>query len=214
MCHIKSLQTQTIDQNDNWFDEQQLFSESLNIWELDSFEPMLTPSLSMDIAMSANETVSPLRPVISKLEHPVMSISKPVIPEQMQPLNIIEFIPEYTQQLLDIKPKIEFIPEYTQQLLDIKPKVDKKPSTDIQSLKRKRQNDAAKRCRMKKLSQIEQSQEVINSLRSENFEMEKKLRVYEQERLSQLAREQEMQEEIKKLRQEVIEANNLAMKLH
>ncbi|KAJ3323258.1 hypothetical protein HDV06_002025 [Boothiomyces sp. JEL0866] len=79
--------------------------------------------------------------------------------------------------------------------------------------KRQRQNDAAKRCRQKKLNQLQECQEKAKRFENEMFEMSVRLAVLEKERTAWLVREKELQERVQLLKCQLDESHLILMRM-
>jgi hypothetical protein len=80
--------------------------------------------------------------------------------------------------------------------------------------KRQRQNDAAKRCRQKKMDQIKEAQEMAQKFEKEKFEMSVRLAVLEKEKQAWVIREREMQHQLATLKQQLDESHMILMNMH
>jgi hypothetical protein len=78
--------------------------------------------------------------------------------------------------------------------------------------KRQRQNEAAKRCRLKKLNQLQESQEMVKRFEQERFDMSVKLAILEKEKISWLQKEKEMEARIRLLKSQLDESHMILMK--
>ncbi|KAI8895137.1 hypothetical protein BC833DRAFT_602369 [Globomyces pollinis-pini] len=78
--------------------------------------------------------------------------------------------------------------------------------------KRQRQNEAAKRCREKKLNQLQAAQQQVQKFEKEKFEMAVKLAVLEKEREAWQARENELQRRIQSLKMQLDESQMMLLK--
>lgn len=87
------------------------------------------------------------------------------------------------------------------------------PPQDL-SLKRKRQNEAAKRCRQKKLNQLQESQLLVSQYEKEKFEMAVRLAVLEKEKVGWLQREKQLNSRILALREQLDESHLVLMKIN
>ncbi|KAJ3273362.1 hypothetical protein HDV01_004579 [Terramyces sp. JEL0728] len=79
--------------------------------------------------------------------------------------------------------------------------------------KRQRQNDAAKRCRQKKLNQLQECQEKAKRFEDEMFEMSVRLAVLEKERSAWLVKEKELQERVQSLKFQLDESHLILMRM-
>jgi hypothetical protein len=87
-------------------------------------------------------------------------------------------------------------------------------SSDPQIVKkRQRQNEAAKRCRQKKLDQLKEAQELSQQFEKEKFEMSVKLAVLEKEKQAWLLREKDMQHQIATLKQQLDDSHMILMNM-
>jgi hypothetical protein len=77
--------------------------------------------------------------------------------------------------------------------------------------KRQRQNEAAKRCRQKKMDLLNEAQEQARKFEQEKFEMSVRLAVLEKEKQAWLLREKEMQHELNRLKQQLDESHLILM---
>jgi hypothetical protein len=80
--------------------------------------------------------------------------------------------------------------------------------------KRQRQNEAAKRCRQKKVSLIHQSQAMAKAFEEEKFQMSVQLAVLEKEKLAWISRERELQHQIATLKQQLDESHMILMNVN
>ncbi|KAI8895138.1 hypothetical protein BC833DRAFT_567745 [Globomyces pollinis-pini] len=78
--------------------------------------------------------------------------------------------------------------------------------------KRQRQNEAAKRCREKKLNQLQAAEQQVQKFEKEKFEMAVKLAVLEKERDAWEIRERDLQQHIQSLRMQLDESQTLLLK--
>jgi hypothetical protein len=75
------------------------------------------------------------------------------------------------------------------------------------------QNEAAKRCRQKKLDQLQECQAQAKRLEQDKFELSVRLAVMEKEKAAWLVREKEMQARMALLKGQLDESHILLMKL-
>jgi hypothetical protein len=84
---------------------------------------------------------------------------------------------------------------------------------DALLLKRQKQNEAAKRCRQKKLNQLQEAQEQARIFEQESFQLSVKLAVMEKEKQAWLMKEKEMQQQISMLKQQLDESHLILIKI-
>ena len=76
-----------------------------------------------------------------------------------------------------------------------------------------KQNEAAKRCRKKKQSQMKETHDSIRNLEDEKFQLKMHVAVLEKERQAFLSRESDMQSEIQSLKKQLDESQKLLLAL-
>jgi hypothetical protein len=79
--------------------------------------------------------------------------------------------------------------------------------------KRQRQNEAAKRCRQKKLSLIQQSKDISKKFEEDMFQMSVKLAVLQKEKQAWMMKETDMQHQLATLKQQLDESHMILMNL-
>ncbi|KAJ3273360.1 hypothetical protein HDV01_004577 [Terramyces sp. JEL0728] len=91
--------------------------------------------------------------------------------------------------------------------------LDSVDSVDTESKKRQKQNEAARRCRQKKLDQLKSYQDTLSNFEKEKFEMSVRLAVLEKEREAWIARERDLQLQVNSLKQKLDGSHMLMMQL-
>jgi hypothetical protein len=84
---------------------------------------------------------------------------------------------------------------------------------ELSAKKRQRQNEAAKRCRQKKVTLIQQSQEQTKKFEKEKFEMSIRLAVLEKEKQAWLDRERDLQRQLNVLKQQLDESHMIIINM-
>jgi hypothetical protein len=103
---------------------------------------------------------------------------------------------------------------YSQSGEDPQPLKRKEVDIDEQLIKkRQRQNEAAKRCREKKLSALQEAQENAKRFEQQSFELSVKLAVLEKEQQAWVVKEKEMQQQVEMLKQQLDESHLILMKM-
>ncbi|KAJ3323260.1 hypothetical protein HDV06_002027 [Boothiomyces sp. JEL0866] len=106
-------------------------------------------------------------------------------------------------------------PPETISLPYVEVKAEKRPhdSVDMEAKKRQKQNEAARRCRQKKLDQLKTYQDTLAKFEKEKFEMSVRLAVLEKEREAWVARERDLQLQVDSLKQKLDGSHMLMMQL-
>jgi hypothetical protein len=134
--------------------------------------------------------------------------------ELLAPLPMFE--PEYTPVKVETVMYPSPTPSYPSPPPSLAPQNTKTlaPSFEESSAKkRQRQNEAAKRCRQKKLTLIQQSQEQTKKFEQEKFEMSIRLAVLEKEKQAWLARERDMQQQLDILKRQLDESHMIIISM-
>jgi hypothetical protein len=87
------------------------------------------------------------------------------------------------------------------------------PITEEVALKRQKQNEAAKRCRQKRLSQLQEYQQKVEQSEKEKFELAVRLAVLEKEKEAWILKEREMTLRMEKLRAQLDQSHQALMSM-
>jgi hypothetical protein len=127
------------------------------------------------------------------------------------------FIPETIEPMMEYPSPISYPSPSSIDSSEIFSQSNKRQSEDqVDSQlikKRQRQNDAAKRCRQKKLDQLKEAQDLAQKFEKEKFEMSVRLAVLEKEKQAWVLRERDMQHQLATLKQQLDESHMILMNM-
>jgi hypothetical protein len=88
------------------------------------------------------------------------------------------------------------------------------PITAEVALKRQKQNEAARRCRQKRLSQLQECQQKVEQVEKEKFDLSVRLAVLEKEKEAWILKEQEMNMRMEKLRAQLDQSHHTLLSMN
>lgn len=96
---------------------------------------------------------------------------------------------------------------------NVKRSTPEDPITEEVARKRQKQNEAAKKCRQKRLSQLQECQQKVEQSEKEKFELTVKLAVLEKEKEAWILKEQEMNLRMERLRAQLDQSHHTLMSM-
>jgi hypothetical protein len=116
-----------------------------------------------------------------------------------------------SEAILNMKPiEIKSMPRKAN---NVKRATPDEPITEALAKKRQKQNEAAKRCRQKRLDQLMECQNLVKKSEQEKFELSVRLAVLEKERAAWLVREAEMNARLDQLKAQLDESHMILMSM-
>ena len=116
-----------------------------------------------------------------------------------------------SEAILNMKPiEIKSMPRKAN---NVKRATPDEPITEALAKKRQKQNEAAKRCRQKRLDQLVECQNIVKKSEQEKFELSVRLAVLEKERSAWLVREAEMNARLDQLKAQLDESHMILMSM-